>query len=437
MPESPPPPKLHPRIAFTHRDFRYFQCSRLLATIGNQMQSVAIGWHVYALTNKTLYLGLIGLSIFLPNMLFSLAAGHTADRFDRRRIVLICQGAQIAGALGLGLLTLHGITHIGWVYALLALIGTAQAFQAPSAQALLPLMVPPEHFSNAVAWNSSIWQLATIAGPCLGGWIYGLGHSETGHPQAVYLGNAALTLAAMLAMATVRARSGRMERKGVSWKTVLAGVRYVWEQKVILGCISLDLFAVLLGGAVALLPAIARDILHVKTLELGLMRTAPAVGALAIALAVAHLPPLRRAGATMLWCVGVFGLLTVVFGLSRSFTLSLACLTLMGAADMVSVIVRHTLVQVLTPREKLGRVSAVNMLFIGASNELGEFESGVTAAWWGTVPAIIIGGLGTVAVTALWTVFFPAMRRIRRLDQARGADARPDKTEEIDSMSAQ
>ena len=423
----------NPYIAFTYRDFSFFQLARLLLVLGWQMQSLAIAWQVYEITHKPLSLGLIGLALFLPNALFSLLTGHVADRFDRRQIVRVCQAVLFSCALVLASLTLRGIGWIGWIYLLLFIAGTAQAFLSPASQALLPLIVPAEHYSNAVAWNSSIWQFATVLGPSLGGLLYGVTRSAA----TVYLVNAGLTFCALLAFTAIRTRSGRMETHSASMRTVLAGVRYVFEQKVILGCISLDLFAVLLGGAVALLPVYARDILHVGPLGMGFLRAAPAVGAMLMAVAVAHLPPMRRAGATMLWSVFGFGLGTVVFGLSRNFILSLACLALLGALDMVSVIVRHTLVQVLTPTEMLGRVNAVNMVFIGASNELGEFESGVTAAWFGTVPAVVLGGAGTIVVVTLWAWLFPTMRKIGRLDHVQVTNAHPDKTEEIEPMSAQ
>lgn len=417
-----------PRIAFRYPDFRYFILSRLLATFGNQMQSLAIGWQVYDITHNKMYLGYIGLVLFIPNAAFSLLTGHVADRFDRRRVVQICQVLLAAGSLALALLTLHGIEHhIGWIFALLFLIGTAQAFLSPASQSLPSLIVPPEHLSNAITWSSTCWHLATIVGPALGGFLY-----WRGGPATVYFSAGALMFCSMISVGMMRIRPGRMEQREASVQTLLAGVHYVWSQKVILGCISLDLFAVLLGGATALLPVYAKDILHVDTRALGLLRGAPALGALLMALAVTHLPPMRRAGAAMLWSVAGFGLFTIIFGISTNYYLSLACLALLGAFDMISVIVRHTLVQLLTPKAMLGRVSAVNMVFIGASNELGEFESGVTAAWFGAVKAVVLGGVGTVVVVALWAWLFPAMRRIKRLDQSQ---ATPEPAQEADSVA--
>lgn len=376
------------------------------------MLSVAVGWQIYDLTFDPLALGYIGLVIFLPGVGFSLIAGHVADRFDRRGVVMVCEMTQAVGGLALALMTHHGISSPVPVYCLLFLLGTARAFHGPASQALLPRLVPPEHFSNAVAWNSSIWQLAVILGPSMGGAVYSL----SGGAMTVYLANAVFMLGAFSSMAAIATRTGRMETEDLSWNTVLAGLRYIFNRRAILGAISLDLFAVLLGGAVALLPVFAKDILMVGPIGLGVLRGAPAVGAALTAVAVAHLPPMRRAGPTMLWCVAGFGTATIIFGLSTSFPLSLICLVLLGSFDMVSVIVRHTLVQVLTPHSMQGRVAAANLVFIGASNELGEFESGVTAAWFGVVPAVVLGGVGTILVTSLWAFYFPQLREVKRLD---------------------
>ncbi len=376
------------------------------------MLSVAVGWQVYDMTSNPLDLGFIGLVIFLPGAGFSLLAGHVADRFDRRGIIMVCEMTQALGALTLALLTFHGLASPWPIYMLLFLLGPARAFQGPASQALLPRLVPPEHFSNAVAWSSSIWQLAVILGPGMGGAVY----SISGGPMAVYLLTACCLLCSFCSTAAIATRTGRMEKEDISWKTVLAGVHYIFDRRAILGAISLDLFAVLLGGAVALLPAFARDILMIGPIGLGILRSAPAVGAALTALAVAHLPPMRRAGPAMLWCVAGFGTATIIFGLSTSFPLSLLCLFLLGSFDMVSVIVRHTLVQLLTPHSMQGRVAAANLVFIGASNELGEFESGVTAACFGLVPAVVLGGMGTLLVTLLWAWGFPELRQVKRLD---------------------
>ncbi|GMV66323.1 MAG: MFS transporter [Candidatus Hinthialibacteria bacterium] len=406
------------RIAFTHRDFRFFQLARFFTIAAGQMLSVAVGWQVYALTSDPLALGIIGLVLFLPGAGFVMVTGHVADRFDRRLVVLLCHLTQIACSISLAVMTLSGIEDLWPIYTILFILGTANAFQGPASQAILPLLVPLEHFSNAVAWNSSIWQLAVILGPSLGGILYSL----SGGAHVVYLSHALLDSLALLAIFALNLRTGRMETAAFSRETLTAGLNFIFRQKAILGTISLDLFAVLLGGAVALLPIYARDILHIGPAGLGVLRGAPAVGASLTALAVAHLPPMRRAGPTMLWCVAGFGLVTIIFGISTHFLLSLACLFLLGAFDMVSVIVRHTLVQVLTPHSMQGRVAAVNLVFIGASNELGEFESGVTADWFGVIPAVVIGGIGTLLVVLAWSVLFPELRRVRRLEDIRPAE---------------
>lgn len=409
---TPVPERVHPRAAFQHRDFRLFQGSRLTSVLGSQMLSVTISWQVYDITRNPLDLGYIGLALFLPAVGFSLLTGHVADRFDRRRVMMVCQSILVACSLAFLALTLHGVHSLWPIYLVLVLLGSARAFFGPASQALVPHLVPPEHFTNAVAWNGSIWQMATIVGPSLGGLI--LGHFKS--PAVVYGLDALLSVISLGMIWAIRARTGRLEKAPASWSTLLAGIRYVFEKKIILGTVSLDLFAVLLGGAVALLPVYARDVLKVEAWGFGILRSAPAVGAAVMAIAVAHMPPMKRAGATMLGCVALFGAGTILFGLSRNFFFSVACLTVMGAADMVSVVVRHTLIQISTPEEMRGRVSAVNLIFIGASNELGEFESGVTAKWFGAVPAVILGGLGTLLVVGLWAWGFPDLRRFKRLD---------------------
>ena len=405
----PQPPALGPLVAFAHRDFRCYQVARLAGTLGTQMQSVAVGWQIYELSKSAFDLGMVGLLQFAPALVLALVTGHVADRFDRRLILLICQAlmALCAGALyGItqsGMTTQHGLMPI---YAILIILGTARAFGGPAASALLPSLVPPAHFGNALAWNSSMWQIATVLGPALGGVLYGLSQG----PASVYLAFGVLELVALGATAALRIRTGRMEQGGASWARLLAGITYVRAHQVLLGAISLDLFAVLLGGAVALLPIYARDILYIGPLGLGILRSAPAFGAAVMAVFLAYRPLRRNAGRMMLACVAVFGAGTCVFALSTSFTLSLICLVVIGAADLISVYVRTSLVQMRTPPAMRGRVGAVNQVFVGASNELGEFESGLTAAWFGTVPATLIGGIGTIIVVALWAWRFPKLR---------------------------
>jgi MFS family permease len=406
-----------PRAAFEYRDFRLYQGSRLLSTIANEMMSVAVGWQVYELTRRPFDLGLVGLVQFLPSIGLSLLTGHTADRFDRRKVVMACYVALAACSMFL-YLTTRSVTAIWPIYMTMTLFATARAFLAPAGQALVPDLVPAENFASAVAWGSSVWEVGAILGPALGGWIYAAGGSAT----SVYLSGAVLYVVAAMFAATMKVKTGRMEQKPASFETVLAGIVYVWKNKVVLGSISLDLFAVLFGGAAALLPIFARDILHVGPWGLGLLRSAPAVGAAAVAVYIAFHPLRRRAGATMLACVVLFGLATVVFGVSRIFFLSLGALAVVGAADMVSVVVRQTLVQVATPAAMRGRVSAVNSVFIGASNELGQLESGMTAAWMGTVPSVIFGGIAACVVVAIYSLAFPELRRVDKLD---GSQALP------------
>lgn len=411
---SPSQALVPPRAALQYRDFRFYMAARFLFAIGFQMQSVAIGWHIYALTHSALNLGYVGLAQFLPVLGFSLLTGHAADRYDRRQLLLVCYGGLVACSVLLFALTRAPGTPVTAIYAVLFLVGTCRAFAGPAQQALVTHLVPIEHVANAISWNSITFQAATIVGPALGGIAYGW----AGGAGPVYAACAALSALAVLSMSAMKVRTGRMEKRAVSVAQLLAGIRYVWEQKIILGSISLDLFAVLLGGAVALMPIYARDILHTGPWGLGILRSAPAVGAGTTALVLAFHPLGRQAGARMLACVGLFGLATIVFGLSKNLALSVVALAVLGAADMVSVVVRMTLVQIATPPEMRGRVSAVNLVFIGATNELGEFESGLTAAWFGTVPAVVAGGVGTLLVVALWTWLFPQLRRIDRVEDA-------------------
>ncbi|HEU5400510.1 MAG TPA: MFS transporter [Terriglobales bacterium] len=399
------------RIAFHYPNFRYYQAARFLAIAASEMQSVAVGWQVYEITRRPLDLGLVGLAQFLPGIVLFLLAGHTADRIARQRIIVICYvGFAICSALLLAF-TVHGLRSVEPIYIILVLIGIVRAFNGPAGQAFLPMLVPEEHFPNAVAWGASTFMAATIFGPTIGGILYGW----TGGPNVVY-GTAAVTLLVAFGfVAIIRIRDVQRPRKSASLDTVLAGFRYVFENKLVLGAISLDLFAVLLGGAVALLPVYAKEILFVGPWGLGILRAAPGVGAVITAVAVAHWPLRKRAGITMLWCVAGFGAFTIVFGFSRNVVVSLLALVLVGATDMISVVVRSTMIQLATPDEMRGRVSAVNMIFVGASNEFGQFESGVTAHWFGTVPAVVLGGVGTLVVVAAWSAMFPQLRRVNEL----------------------
>ena len=402
-----------PGHLLTHQGFARFLLARLAVSIAVQMQTVAVGWQIYAITHDPLDLGLIGLSQFLPFVLLVLPAGHVADRKSRTKILTACFALELLCALLLLAFTHAGLTVVWPVFAVMVLFGVARAFSMPAGQALLPNLVPLEHFSRAVAVNSSTWQVSTIAGPAIGGLIYLLG------PEYVYSSVAVLLATAVLLMSGIRSPPQAAQTEPDSWHTLLEGLRFVWQRKIILGAVSLDLFAVLFGGATALLPAYASDVLKVGPDGLGLLRAAPGVGAALIAIAFAWRPIVRRTGAMMFAGVALFGLATVVFGVSESFLISLLALTVVGGADMVSVYIRHMLVQLETPDAIRGRVSAVNAVFIGASNELGEFESGLTAAWWGLKPAVVVGGLASVAIAGLWMGWFPALRHMDRFPGSR------------------
>jgi MFS family permease len=397
--------------AFGFPNFRDYMAARVLITTASEMQAVAVAWQIYGLTHRPLDLGLVGLAQFLPGVLLFLVAGHTADRVPRRRILQACYAGFSCCSLLLLALAVSSVRSVLPIYGVLTLNGVVRAFNGPAGQSFLPLLVPEEVFPNAVAWGASIFQGSMAVGPMIGGLVYGL----TSSPIPVYICAAVEALGALAFMSAIRIEAVQRARRAASLDMVLEGLRYIRRNRLILGAISLDLFAVLLGGAVALLPVYASDILHVGALGLGLLRGAPSAGAVITAVVVAYFPLRRRAGAAMLWCVVGFGVFTIVFGLSRSVPLSMAALMLVGACDMVSVIVRHTLVQLGTPDEMRGRVSAVNVVFIGASNEVGQFESGVTAQWLGAVPAVIVGGVGTLIVVALWAWRFPELRRVDAL----------------------
>jgi len=407
------------RAAFQFSGFRLYQIARFCIVFCTEMQSVAVGWQVYDITHRPLDLGLTGLAQFLPGVVLFLVAGHVADRFNRKNLLTLCYaGFALSSAmlllLALKVQFLHARGSVVPIFAILCLVGAVRSFSMPSSRALLPQLVPIEQFQSAVAWNSSIFQFATILGPAMGGLLYAFFRG----PAVVYA--TALSAATIAALTTIRIElhAPPRPRERFSLKTVFAGFHYIWSHKLVLGSISLDLFAVLLGGAVALLPVYAREILATGPWGLGLLRSAPGIGAAIMAILIAYKPIRRRAGATMLWCVAGFGVFTMVFGFSRNLVLSMISLFFVGAADMVSVVVRGVLIQVETPDEMRGRVNAVDMIFIGASNELGEFESGLAAQWFGAVPAVVLGGLGAVIVTVLWAWMFPELRRADSLAKA-------------------
>jgi len=407
------------RSAFKSRDFRLYQTARLMVILGAEAQSVAVAWQVYALTHSALDLGYTGLALFLPGVFVMLAAGHAADRYDRRKIILLCYTLQACCTAALLWLSMSATALKGgriWpIYAVLVGIGLGRAFSGPAASAMLPSLVPKEHFVNAVTWGATVYQIANMSGPAVGGILFtlpltGVAAGWNGAP-VVYGFTLLMLLGFIVLVSMIRAKMVRTDKKAFNVKTMLAGLEYVWRAKLLLGSISLDLFAVLLGGATALLPIFATDILHAGPRGLGLLRAMPSVGALVISLTMLVKPIKRKAGATMLICVGIFGAATMVFGLSKSIWLSAAALVIVGASDMVSVVVRSSLLQLATPPEMRGRVSAVNWLFIGASNEFGEFESGVTAQWWGAVKAVVIGGIASMVVTTTAAGLFPQLRR--------------------------
>jgi MFS family permease len=403
--------ELSGRVAFTYPSFTVYQLARFFIVLATEMQSVAVGWQVYAITRRPLDLGLVGLAQFLPGIFMFLISGHAADRYDRRKVLMAAYVGYGTCSSLLLFMTLRGVHSIYPIYAVMSLVGVARSFNAPSSRAILPQLVPEEHFQSAYAWGATIFQGAVVIGPALGGLVYTIARGAA----PVYVCSLCAAVGAAISMMRIELRFASRQREPVSVQTVLAGLRYVWHKKVVLGSITLDLFAVLLGGATFLLPAFVRDVLRVGPWGLGLLRCAPAIGAASTALLLAHRPVGRRAGAKMLWCVGGFGAATILFGLSRSIVVAMIALILVGASDMVSVVVRGIVVQLATPDEMRGRVNAVDMVFIGASNELGGFESGLTAQWLGTVPAIILGGAGAILVTILCAWLFPEVRNADQL----------------------
>ncbi|PTW63513.1 putative MFS family arabinose efflux permease [Breoghania corrubedonensis] len=397
-------------LAFTHSAFRRYWAARFGSTFAVQIVSVSVGWQVYDITRNPLDLGFVGLAQFLPAFLLVLVTGTVADRFGRRTVMgtaLIAEGVMAALLLAF---TLSGSTTVWPIFVLLVGFGTARAFFNPASSALVTNLVPPEHLANAIAWNSSAWQVASIVGPVAGGLLYGLS------PYASYAAALIMLAGAAIAALSIPRPEQHTAAGQVTFASVVDGFRYIWREKVVLGAISLDLFAVLLGGAVALLPVYARDILELGPWGLGLLRAAPGIGAIMVAMWLAAHPLRDHAGLLMFVFVGLFGAFTVLFGVSTMPWLSIAALLLMGAFDMVSVYVRETLIQLWTPDALRGRVNAVNMVFVGASNELGEFRAGVMAAAIGTVSAVVVGGMGTMAVAALWAKMFPDLRKARHLD---------------------
>ena len=396
--------------AFKNRRFLLYWLARFASSFAIQIVIVAVGWQIYALTGDPLDLGLVGLCQFLPALVLVLVTGSVADRYSRRMIMGLASLVEGVGAFALLLLTWHGLASPLPVFAILIAFGIARAFFGPAQQSLVVNLVTRQELANAIAWNSSSWQIAAIAGPVGGGLLYGIS------PIAAYAtGFALFVVSAVLVFLIKQPAARKREHEPASFETIVAGFRFIWSEKVVLGAISLDLFAVLLGGAVALMPVYARDILAVGPWGLGLLRAAPAFGAIPMALFLAAHPIRDHAGAIMFAFVALFGAFTIVFGLSALPWLSIVALALMGASDMISVYVRETLMQLWTPDDVRGRVNAVNQVFIGASNELGEFRAGGMAALIGAVPAVVVGGAATIGVAALWSAMFPDLRKARHL----------------------
>ena len=417
-PKLPPPFLPLTFSLFRHQPFVRFWLGRIFTSMANNMLAVAVGWQMYDLTHSAMDLGYVGLVQFAPALLFTLLVGHVADRYDRRMIVTACLTLQ---AVVIGVLIASTQHH--WISRDLILlcsfvIGTAKAFQMPTTQALAPMLVPADVLPRALALSSSGAQFAIIVGPAFGGFLYASG------ANTVYALCGVLTVIAAICFVMVRIEYQAPPREPVTLTSVFAGLDFIWHRKAVLGAISLDLFAVLLGGATALLPIYARDILLIGPLGLGLLRSAPAVGALSISIWLARNPIQRKVGKVMFAAVATYGVATLVFAFSKLFLLSLVALVVSGAADMISVVIRQSLVQLDTPNEMRGRVSAVNSIFIGASNQLGEFESGLTAAWWGAIASVAVGGIGTLVVVAAWMRHFPELTRRERLVQEQESASR-------------
>jgi MFS family permease len=410
MTDAPLPPE-HEAQAFRYRNYRFFWCASLLTSFAAQIISVSVGWQIYDITRDPLYLGFVGLAQFLPALLLVLVTGLTADKINRKVIMLCGLGVELLCALTLFLYADFQGHQVWPIFGVLVLLGTARAFMAPASASLAPNLVPPAALSNAVSLNASAWQLANILGPVAGGLLYGIANYVAYGTAVVFV---VIAIGSILLMKSPPQAANGQE---TSIGTLLAGFRYIWSEKIVLGAISLDLFAVLLGGAVALMPVFARDILEVGPWGLGLLRSAPGVGGIATALYLARFPIRDHAGAILFVFVAAFGLFTLLFGLSTSVWFSVPLLALMGASDMVSVSIRETIMQLWTPDQVRGRVSAVNSVFIGASNELGEFRAGLMAAWIGAQAAVTLGGGATMAVAALWSQMFPGLRQQGRIDR--------------------
>lgn len=402
--------------AFRHHDFTLYWLARVLAVFAIEMQVTTVGWQVYRLTGRELDLGLVGLAQFAPFALLFLVTGLVADRFSRVRILALCVAIQAACAAAFFAMSHAGEARFGVILAVLVVFGIARSFQAPVLHSIVPNLVPREVFANAIAWISSGHQISRIGGPTAAGILIAVGAAGGVDEVFVYGLVTAMLLVSLCLTVSIRSRTQILSTEPASLATIVAGLRFMWTRQIIFAATALDLFAVLFGGAMALLPIYAKDILDVGSEGFGVLRSAFMVGALVGAIYLTQRPVTRRAGTKLLVVTAVFGIGVIVFGASEMFWLSVAALAVMGTADVISVFIRHNLVQLITPDEMRGRVGAVVSVFVGASNELGEFESGVTAHWWGTVPAVIVGGAATVAVAAVFAWAHPALRRVDSLD---------------------
>jgi len=411
--KQPGAAKLDPYAVLRNRDVALYLIARFVSSLGQQMLTVAVGWELYERTNSALALGMVGLTQMIPMILFTLPAGHMADNHERKRIIIITTFFLACASLGLTLISAWAAS-VYWIYFCLFIAGTARTFLWPASSAFLPQLLPRQDFAKVVTWSSGSFQLSSVVGPAAGGGLIALAH----HAAPVYALNALAGFLCVCLLSLVRRRPVPAEREPMTLKSLVVGFKFVFASRVILGTITLDLFAVLLGGATALLPVYAKDLLHAGPSGLGILQAALPLGSLACALYLAHRRPLQKAGRTLLWAVAIFGVATIAFGVSRVFWFSFAMLFVCGAVDNVSVVVRHTLVQLLTPDEKRGRVSAVNSLFIGTSNELGGFESGTVANWFGPVASVVSGGIGTILVVIAVAWIWPEIRRYGRLDAA-------------------
>jgi MFS family permease len=402
-----------PYAVLRNRNYLFYLIGRLIASFGQQMLTVAVGWELYERTHSAMALGMVGLTQMIPMLLFTLPAGHLADTANRKHIILSMTLVTAVGSFGLMVASLLE-AHVFWTYGCLFVMGAARTFMWPSSSAFLPQLVPREQFAKAVTWNSSSFQLSSVAGPAIGGAVLAL----TRNAAVIFAFDTLAVLTCFTLISFIQYQRNETQREPMTLRRLLAGFQFVFETRVISGIITLDMFAVLLGGATSLLPVYAKDILHVGPSGLGLLQAALPGGSLVCALILAHRPPLEKAGRALLWSVAGFGLATIVFGFSKVFWLSFGMLFVCGATDNISVVVRHTLVQLLTPDEKRGRVSAVNSLFIGTSNELGGFESGSVAQLFGPVASVVSGGVGTILVVAAIAWFWPEIRKYGRLGGA-------------------